>query len=168
MRAFDLSTLVSNPLLSREIRSRWRDGRSFSLVFALAVGLCLLFVWLYQNHSEEVLRAAPGASGAQWATLGRQMFRWLAAVQTLTWLLISPSLTSASIAYERERGWFDSLMLSRLLPRQIALGKWTAALLFAALLYGVTLPFALLTVLMGGVSPADCWIAFGLHAGCAA
>ena len=160
MRAFSF-----NPLIAREIRARWRDGRSFSLVFALVAGLSLLFVWLYRSQSE--FSPLNGSSNAQWALLGHQLFGTLTWVQTVTWLLLSPALTSSSIAYERERGWFDSLLLSPLLPRQIAWGKWVSALLFAAILYALTLPFAMLTLLLGGVSPAQFWIALSLHTLCA-
>jgi ABC-type transport system involved in multi-copper enzyme maturation permease subunit len=154
-----------NPLLSREVRARWRDGRSFLLVFAFAAGLSLLFTLTYGSNAEVPGKtAAPGS----WALLGQSLFSNLAWIQTLAWLLIAPSLTSSAISYERERGWFDSLILSRLLPRQIALGKWSGALLYAALLYGVSLPCVTLILLLGGVSPLQLALVLMLHALCAA
>ncbi|HEX9996786.1 MAG TPA: hypothetical protein VGB45_06560 [Abditibacterium sp.] len=153
-----------NPLLSREIQARWRDGRAFGLIFALAAGLSWLFATMYGNQATD---ASQIAAPARWATLGNALFERMAWMQTLGWLLISPALTSAAIAYERERGWFDGLLLSPLLPRQIALGKWAGALLYGAILYLVTVPFAALTLLLGGVSPAQFWLIFVLHALCA-
>ena len=154
-----------NPILSREIQSRWRDGRAFGLVFALAAGLSLLFAWMYGSQAAD---ASQIALPSRWASLGNALFGWLAWIQTLAWLLISPALTSAAIAYERERGWFDGLLLSPLLPRQIALGKWAGALLYGAILYAVTIPFAALTLLLGGVSPAQFGLVVALHVLCAA
>lgn len=153
-----------NPLLSRELATRWRDGRAFGLVFVLTALLSLLFAWLYHENAPD---AAQNASSARWSLLGHSLFSAFAWLQTLLWLLISPTLTSSSIAYERERGWFDALILSPLLPRQIIVGKWIGALAYAATLYLVTLPFLALTLLMGGVSPLEFRLVVGLHFLCA-
>lgn len=153
-----------NPLLAREVRSRWRDGRAFGLVFFFAGGLSLLLALLYGSKANPSgFNTTPG----QWATLGQSLFSYFAWIQTLAWLLIAPALTSSAIAYERERGWFDSLILSPLRPRQIALGKWAGALLYTAILYGVTLPCIILVLLMGGVSPGQLALVMALHILCA-
>ncbi len=155
---------MTNPILDREIRTRWRDGRAFGPVLVLTAGLSLLFAWIYGENASDV---AQSGSSAQWSILGHDLFSTLAWVQTLSWLLISPALTSSVIATERERGWFDSLLLSPLLPRQIMAGKWLGALAYAATLYAVTLPFSALTFLLGGVSPGEWWLVLALHLLCA-
>lgn len=155
-----------NPILSREVRVRWRDGRAFWLVFVVAAGLSLLFASIYGTESSSV--ETPGLSpNNQWAQVGHNLFSQLAWIQALAWLLIAPTLTSASIAYERERGWFDALLLSPLSPSQISLSKWATALFYAAILYFVTLPFSALTLLLGGVSPGEYWLVVALHLLCA-
>ncbi len=151
-----------NPLLGRELRARFRDGRAFALVFGLVTALSVLFVGIYSQS------LAPGQSAARNAELGQTIFTRLAWMQTLGWLLLSPALTASSIAYERERGWFDSLLLSPLSPRAIVIGKWGAALLFAALLVLVTLPLQLLLLwLLGGVSARQWALITLLNAACA-
>jgi ABC-type transport system involved in cytochrome c biogenesis permease component len=153
-----------NPLLSREIRERWRDGRAFKLVFFFAAGISLLFALIYNSNA---VTGSQSVEPIRWAVLGQTLFSYMAWIQTLAWLLITPSLTSSSIAHERERGWFDALILSRLLPRQISLGKWSCALIYAALLYAVTLPCTTLILLLGGVSPAQFGLVMTLHVLCA-
>lgn len=148
-----------NPLLRREVRWRWRDGRSRGLVLALVAGLPLLLAAIYSGV------ASPSRS--DWVLTGHRLFALLAPVGTFGWLLIAPALTSASIAYERERGWFDALLLSPLLPRQIVLSKWLAALLAVALLQCVTLPFLGLLVWLGGIAAREFWLVMALHALCA-
>ncbi|PQV64581.1 ABC-2 type transporter [Abditibacterium utsteinense] len=155
-----------NPLLSREIRERFRDGRAFVLVLVLSAGLSLFFAWLFRQSADANL-AAGATSTATSKLTGHAIFSQLAWSQTLGWFLIAPALTSSAIAYERERGWFDSLLLSSLLPRQVVLGKWAAALLYAGLLYCVTLPFLALTFLLGGVSARQFCLILILHAACA-
>ncbi|MBW3635831.1 MAG: ABC transporter permease, partial [Armatimonadetes bacterium] len=155
---------MTNPILDREIRTRWRDGRAFILVLVVTAGLALLFAGIYGENASDV---AQSGSSAQWSILGHSLFSTLAWVQTLSWLLISPALTSSVIATERERGWFDSLLLSPLLPRQIVAGKWLGALAYAATLYAITLPFSALTFLLGGVSPLEWWLVLALHGLCA-
>jgi ABC-type transport system involved in multi-copper enzyme maturation permease subunit len=151
-----------NPLLSREIRARFRDGRAFSLILLLAAALSLFFAFLYGQV------AVSEASTARGALTGRTIFTQLSWLQTLGWLLVSPALTSASIAYERERGWFDSLLLSPLSPRAIVLGKWLSALLFALVLGLVTLPlFALVFLLLGGVTLRQFFLIALLQGACA-
>ncbi|RYG68228.1 hypothetical protein EON80_12065, partial [bacterium] len=153
-----------NPLLSRELRSRWRDGRAFGLVFFFAAGLSLLLVLVYNNCTESIPRAP---SLGYWAQLGQTLFTQLAWLQTLAWLLIAPTLTSSSIAYERERGWFDSLILTPLRPRQIVMGKWGSALLYSGILYVVALPCIALVMLFGGITPSQLALVTTLHILCA-
>ncbi len=162
-----------NPLLSREIRERFRDGRAFVPVFIVAAGLSLLFAWLFIlnlgtfANTRGVSIADVSSAASTSARIGQTIFTQLAWGQTLGWLLMAPALTSSTIAYERERGWFDSLLLSSLWPRQVVLGKWAAALLYSALLYGVGLPLLTITVLMGGASPRQFLLILALHAACA-
>ena len=159
-----------NPLLSREIRERFRDGRAFVPLLVLVGATSLLFVWIFAQNAGAQLGMNAGALNTSLAAsrlTGRAIFTALAWCQTLGWLLLAPALTSSAIAYERERGWFDSLLLSPLSPRQVVLGKWAAALLYAVLLYAATLPFMALTLLLGGVSPRQFGLILLLHAACA-
>ncbi len=154
--------LAPNPLLSREIRARFRDGRAFGLLFVIVTGLSVFFALLYEQI---VASNAPGARLSPRS--GQTIFAQLAWMQTFGWLLISPALTTSSIAYERERGWFDSLLLSPLTPRAIVVGKWGAALLFTAILMLVTLPLLSLIFLLGGVTTRQFLLITLLHVACA-
>jgi ABC-2 type transport system permease protein len=69
--------------------------------------------------------------------------------------VITPALTSGSIAGEKERQTYDLLITTMLSPLQIALGKLAAALAFALLLIMAALPMAGLSFLFGGVSGTE-------------
>lgn len=158
--------MTLNPFLARELRARWRDRRAFVLTFAFVAALALLVGWQigqsnWMNNSGSLL------PHQKLATLGHELFVSLAWVQVLGWLLISPALTSSSIAHEREKGLLENLLLCPLSPLQIVFGKLGAALFYAAILLLATLPFYAITFLMGGVSPGEFWTAFALQCGTA-
>ncbi|MBV9865585.1 MAG: ABC transporter permease subunit [Abitibacteriaceae bacterium] len=149
-----------NPVLTREMRVRWRDGRAFVLMLAYATFFALVLGWSYRGLSSS-LAHNPGWGNMM--ALGRQLFSALTWMQTLGWMLIAPSLTATSIAGEREQGLLEGLQLSPLVPSRIVWGKLLAACSFIALMILASLPIVATCFLLGGVSPADFMLALLLH-----
>ncbi len=150
-----------NPILARELRLRFRDKRSFWLLFGLTLSLCLVAAWIYTDAIGRV-GIGVGTSGSVFdptlereTQTGRELFRFLALGNTFAWLLIAPALTATGLAIERERGLLESLWLSPFRVRSQVLGRLGAALFFLLILQVATLPVYGVAVLLGGVSLAD-------------
>lgn len=146
-----------NPILRREVRVRWRGPVAFGLVFGYALLLALLMGFAYADrvrHNNSVSMAATSHS----------LFLDLTAMQMTAWLLLSPALTAAALAGEREQGMLELLQLSPLRPSRIAGGKLLSTLAFLCLMMLAPLPVLALCFLMGGISPAEFVGAAGLQA----
>lgn len=175
-----------NPILSREIRARFRDKRSFWLLFGLTALLCLTAAWIYQDASQraanaEVLAQYRAAQNYAYGynlnfqnyypslrrqadATGRELFRALALGNALAWLLIAPALTATGLAKERERGLLESLWLSPFRVRSQIAGRMGATLLFLFILQVAALPVYGIAVLLGGVSLPEIGVASAIIA----
>ncbi|MBW3635832.1 MAG: ABC transporter permease [Armatimonadetes bacterium] len=172
-----------NPILAREIRARFRDKRSFWLVFALTALLCVVAAWIYNDAAMRAAQAeaqtrtaqsnflpdstyySPYAALARQASAtGRELFRALALGNALAWLLIAPALTATALAKERERGLLESLWLSPFRIRSQIAGRMAATLFFLFILQLSALPIYGIALLLGGVSPGEVGIAATLIA----
>ena len=108
-----------NPVLTREVRARWRNWPAFLVVLAYAALLAVTVGWRYAT----ALNAGAGITVATAPHLGRELFITITVVQALGWMLLAPVLTATAIAGERERGTLGNLHLSCLTPQQICTGK---------------------------------------------
>ncbi len=157
-----------NPILARELRLRFRDKRSFWLLFGLTLLLCLTAAWIYSNsigrYEFSTGAAAVNSLEQRESRTGRELFRFLALGNTFAWLLIAPALTATGLAQERERGLLESLWLSPFRVRSQVLGRLGAALCFLLVLQIAALPVYGIAQLLGGVSPADIAISGGIIA----
>jgi len=143
-----------NPILTREVRARWRGWRAFALMFGYSVLVATVMALIYASntHSGAEISLDPTRRAS---VLGHTIFSTLTWMQTLCWMLLAPSLTATSIAGERERGLLEGLQLSRLSAPRIIAGKMLSALSFIALMMLVPIPIVALCFLMGGVSPGE-------------
>ncbi len=153
-----------NPILSREIRGRFRDKRSFWLLFGVSALLALAATFIYANAiglGDAAGAYNPGRLGVARAEnrTGRELFRFLALGNTLAWLLIAPALTATGLAKERERGLLESLWLSPFRVAAQVWGRLGAALCFLLALQVAALPVYGIALLLGGVSPAEIGLA---------
>ena len=143
-----------NPILVKELRGRMRGARAFVLlsVYLLIVsGVTLL---LYAGMAGNI-----GSDLNAGRQIGKALFLVIATVALVEVCVITPALTSGSIAGEKERQTFDLLVASLLSPWQIVWGKLASALAFALLLILAVLPVMSLAFLFGGVSAAEVLIA---------
>jgi ABC-type transport system involved in multi-copper enzyme maturation permease subunit len=151
-----------NPIIVREVRTRWRHWHGFALLCGyaalLAVAMCLLYADFMsrQQPAQDLRKIAPSG--------GHELFSALTVLQTFAWMLMAPALTATGIAGERERGLLEALHMSPLRTYQIVWGKLLPALLFVLLLTLVAMPISSICFLMGGVSPGEFGWALTLHA----
>ena len=145
-----LASWPLNPIVVRESRARWRGNRAFLLAFFYAAVLAAGMWWKYYD-----LGAHHQNSNDEWvlaAQYGHELFWTISLLQAVIWLLIAPALTSSSITVERESGLLPAMLLSKMTPSQIVIGKWVSALSFLLLLIVVALPVTAICFLLGGVS----------------
>ncbi|HMO56735.1 MAG TPA: ABC transporter permease [Roseiflexaceae bacterium] len=143
-----------NPILVRELRGRMRGARAFVLltIYLLIVsGVALLLYATMASTFETDLNA-----GRQ---IGRTLFLVISLVALVEVCIITPVLTSGSIAGEKERQTFDLLIASLLSPWQIVWGKLASALIYALLLIVAVVPVLSLAFLFGGVSALEVLVA---------
>lgn len=133
-------------MLMREARVRMRGWRAPALI-SLYVGLLgaiALLIFAAYVHDEGPSAFAPQIAGIIYAVL--------AAVQLGLLVLATPGLTAGAISGERERQTLDLLLITRMTPFQVVIGKLLAAVGFALLLMFASLPIYGLLFLFGGFS----------------
>ena len=146
--------LRSSPVLVKELRGRMRGARAFVLLSVYLVilsGVTLLFYAAIADVSSGSLDSG--------RTIGKGLFLLISAVALIEVCFITPTLTSGSIAGEKERQSYDLLVASLLSPWQIVWGKLAASLSFALLLILALVPMMSLAFLFGGVSLTEVIIA---------
>lgn len=146
--------LELNPILVKELRGRMRGARAFVLLSVYLLIVSGVTLMLYAGLAGNI-----GNDLNAGREIGKALFLVIAAVALVQVCLITPALTSGSIAGEKERQTFDLLVASLLSPWQIVWGKLASALAYALLLIVAVLPVMSLAFLFGGVSAAEVLIA---------
>lgn len=135
-----------NPVLLREARVRmrgWRAPAVISLYVGLLGAITLLIYYVF------VRTEGPSAFAPELAGI---IYTVLAVAQMGMLVLAAPGLTAGAISGERERQTLDLLMITRMSPFQVVIGKLLAAVGFALLLMVASLPIYGLLFLFGGFS----------------
>ena len=143
-----------NPILVKELRGRMRGARAFVLLTIYLLILSGVTLLLYSGMASNL-----GSDLNAGRQIGKALFLVVAAVALVEVCVITPALTSGSIAGEKERQTYDLLVASLLSPWQIVWGKLASALAFAMLLILAVVPVMSLAFLFGGVSAAEVLIA---------
>ncbi len=146
--------LELNPILVKDLRSRMRGARAYVLLTIYLLILSGVTLLLYA-----ALAGSIGNDLNAGRQIGRTLFLTIASVALVEVCLITPVLTSGSIAGEKERQTYDLLIASLLTPWQLVWGKLASALAFALLLIAAVAPVMSLAFLFGGVSLAEVVIA---------
>jgi ABC-2 type transport system permease protein len=143
-------TFTINPVLDRELKERVRGRRSVIILtlFLVVLSLLTFFVaWAYARAN-----ADPFSSVTTSARTGRAMFEALVLAMIGLVCFITPGLTAASIAAERDRQTLVPMLVTLLKPRSILIGKLLAALAFLSLLIVAATPLLAVSVVFGGVT----------------
>lgn len=139
-----LLSLAVNPVLARESRVRMRGWKAPALI-TLYVGVLGFIAWaILATFSFERQTFAP--------EMGVTIFGFLGFAQFALLLFSAPGLTAGAIAGEREKQTLDLLLITRLSPLQVVLGKLGAAVSFTLLLMFAGLPVFSLLFLLGGIA----------------
>ena len=128
-----------NPIVIKELRQAV-NGKFLAAVLLIFLGIQLLTVGLFLTHESISSFNA-----------GRNIFKTLVSMLMGTCLILVPAYTGLRLAIERSDANVDLLFITTLHPRSIIWGKFFAALVFTALLYGACMPFITLTFLLRGI-----------------
>jgi ABC-type transport system involved in multi-copper enzyme maturation permease subunit len=147
---------VEMPVLVQEMRVRQRGIKPFGILLAyLLILSAAALIMLYNSFPDQ-------ATASNLAQLGQQLYALLSFIQLIMVALIVPAYSSASVCGERERGTFDLLSLTLLSSSAIVNQKLLAAMGQALMLILGSVPIMAVVFLLGGVSPADLLVAYGL------
>jgi ABC-2 type transport system permease protein len=135
-----------NPILSRELNTRSRRvGMTVAVtVFVLLMAGVAAIVWQIRNQVSQF--SGPTTS----ATIGRDIFEWVALCQILLLCFIVPGTTAAAISGERDRQTLVPIQVTLLKPRHIVVGKMLASLAYTGLLLISSVPVYALAYTLGG------------------
>ena len=129
-----------NPIVIKELRQAVQ-GKFLAAVLLIFLGIQLLTVGLFLTNES-----------VSWSfDAGRNIFKTLASMLLVICLILVPAYTGLRLAIERSDANVDLLFITTLRPRSIIWGKFFAALVFTALLYGACMPFITLTYLLRGI-----------------
>lgn len=147
-------SIYDNPVVIREFRTRMRGWKAFMVMGSYALLLAgVLFIAFMSMWNSRV-----GPSGSLQLTdrrIGMDLFIVLAWTQAILLSLILPSLTFSSITQELERKTIELLVLTRLTPGKITIGKQIAGFLYGLVLMICSIPLASMCLMFGGISPAE-------------
>ena len=138
-----------NPILASSARRRMRSARTPLLI--TLYGALIFFFGLSMAFGQF---ANPTIS-IYTMSKGMQAYAGMLVIQFAMILLITPAMTAASIAGERERQTLDMLLVTNTGSLRIVAGKLLESLGYVALLLVAGLPAMCLTLITGGVTLLD-------------
>ncbi|MBL8848303.1 MAG: ABC transporter permease [Planctomycetaceae bacterium] len=134
-------------LLTRSLRD---NARRRAAHFVRLASVLLLLVMLIEAH------VASGGLGAP----GLRLFQALCYLSIALISLAGPGFFASAIGEEKEEGTLGLLKLADLSSVSILLGKSTSRLMAALTVFAGILPFALLSITLGGLSAQQIWCSF--------
>ncbi len=143
-----MSALLDNPVLQREIRSRFRRKRTFFTLTSKLILAAALVPILYF-----AINPRTSSNPAEESQSGLFTFTTLVMIEAALLLLLSPAMSCTSFTVEKEQRTFDLLVATRLTPTEIILGKLLASQYYVILLILGSAPIFILTIFFGGLSP---------------
>lgn len=156
------TTIHDNPVVVKEFRSRMRGWKAFVVMGAYCGLMSVVLMIAYAGSANEYTRYQ---SGSMRVAIGGTLFVALTRAQAILLTLIVPSLSSSSITHELEKRTIEMLALTRLTAGKIVLGKQFADFIFTLMLLACSLPLAGITLMLGGISPAEIVVTYLLLAG---
>lgn len=135
-----------NPILRREVQTSLRSWKIFGVISAY-VGVLVFFTIVYIKTS---------MSGSMYSGFDPQsiiyLYALLSGLQFGLILITAPSLTAGSISGERERQTLDLLIVTRMSPFAIVLGKLLSSVGLIMLMIIAAMPVYAILFYFGGVS----------------
>lgn len=151
---------LNNPVFSSEMRVRmrsWKTAIGIGVYMLVMIVLAMLFFLFTVVLDGRGLRASEAAE------VGRGAYALLASFQFAMLIFIIPAQTAGVISGEREKQTLDLLLVTRMSPASIVLGKLMSSLGYALLLILSSMPVFSLVFLFGGLSLPDVATLFGFY-----
>ncbi len=145
--------LRDNPVLRRELIERVRGAKAVVFLTIWLLLLTGILVLAYQGAV--ALNEGFGGDVGALGRVGRQLFEWVLFGMVVLVLFLVPGLTAGSITGERERQTLVPLQMTLMRPRDIIIGKLSAALAFLVFLVVAAMPLLAVSLLVGGVQLLD-------------
>lgn len=144
----------NNPVLSKELKLRFRSAKSFNgILFYLLIMCIFVFGFIFVTMTvNETMYFRPSESLI--------LFSLLSFIQLGLVLFITPGLTAGVISTEREKQTLSILLTTSQSSFQIIIGKLLSSIAFLLLLIVAGLPIYSLVFLFGGISPFDFGLVF--------
>src|SRR5262245_50288767 len=134
-------------LLTRSLRDGARMPRAHGVRLA---SVLILLGMLIEAH------VSSGGVGAP----GLRLFRWISYLSIALVSLAGLGFFAGAISEEKEDGTLGLLKLADLSTLSIVLGKSTSRLAIALVVFIGMLPFALLSITLGGLTAKQVWAAY--------
>ena len=143
--------MLIGPVFTRELVTAPRRMRFYAAPAVYVAGLLVLMctAWLLLLGTQQVRNVG------NMARFGVALFQFLTPLQLVLAIFFSAMATASAVAQEKDRRTLELLLLTNLSNAELVLGKLLASLLSVLLLLAASLPFFMLTVLLGGVSFAQ-------------
>ncbi|WOV89211.1 ABC transporter permease [Sporosarcina oncorhynchi] len=139
----------NNPVLSKELKLRFRSFKGFNGILFFLLAMCVfVFGYIFLTVSIE------GNSYFR-PSQSFVLFAFLSFIQLGLVLFTAPGLTAGSISAEREKQTLPILLTTSQSSFQIISGKLLSSVAFLLLLIVAGLPVYSLVFLFGGISPWD-------------
>lgn len=138
--------MIVNPVLAKELRDRvrtWRSPFLITLYILVLAGIGGFAYYLQTRYS---------FGGTQALRLGLTIFGILVVVQLILIAFLTPGMTASIISGERERQTWPLLLVTRLSPLSIVIGKLLSAISYIVLLVIVSMPIYSTVFLFGAIS----------------
>jgi ABC-2 type transport system permease protein len=148
-----MTRLITNPMISKELRQRLRERRAWLLPTLYLLVLSGTVLFAYYASTEAQMQG--GRREVQGADIGQAIFFTVVFTQIIVLLLMAPVFSAGSITIEKEQRTIAGLLTSLLSGPQIWWGKFVAALLYLLLLLLSALPMLALSFAFGGIEPAQ-------------
>jgi ABC-type transport system involved in multi-copper enzyme maturation permease subunit len=140
-----MTACFRDPLLVKEFRNRLRARTVVTVQVLYVCALCVVLLLTLLGGG----RAQPA-----WEA-GASLFSMLVFTQAMLLLFVTPLVSASAVSGEKETKTFDSLMVTPVSPRRVALLKLAAVMAVFVILLAVSLPFAAAAFILGGVSTGD-------------
>lgn len=154
--------VYDNPVVAKELRTRMRGRKGFLVMggYVLFLGVVLLIsyytMWIISANNVGGMQSLVNVK------LGQKLFMALNWTQTILLAIIIPSLTSGALTLELEKKTIEMLVLTRLTPGTVILGKHLTGMLYSLILLMCSLPLSGICLMFGGISPAEVFITYVL------
>jgi ABC-2 type transport system permease protein len=149
-----VKALLSNPVLTKELKLRFRSLKSFTgILFYLMAMSIFVFGFIFMTTTLT-------GSGFFRPDESFMLFTIMTYIQLGLILFITPGLTAGAISTEREKQTLNILLTTAQTSFGIIFGKMSSSIAFLLLMIVSGLPIYSLVFLYGGVSPSQLAIIF--------